>query len=193
MRGGRTVFEDISFDVAAGESLLLSGPNGAGKSSLLRLIAGLVAPSAGTLELTGRDPELTIGQSTHFVGHANALKTAMSVEENISFWAGFLGGDPDDIALDRFGLEAHSTVPAALLSAGQSRRLALLRLTAVARPLWLLDEPTVGLDTASQAALVTLMREHQEGGGLLIATSHVDVGIDFTHRLDLAGRRATAS
>ncbi len=191
-RGGRTVFEDISFDVGTGESLLLSGPNGAGKSSLLRLIAGLVAPSGGTLDLAGRDPELTIGQSAHFVGHANALKSAMSVEENIGFWTGFLGGNRDDIALDRFGLDAHATIPAALLSAGQSRRLALLRLTAVARPLWLLDEPTVGLDTASQEALVGLMCEHLGSGGLIIATSHVDVGIDFTHRLDLAGRRAAA-
>ncbi len=192
-RGGRTVFEDISFDVAAGESLLLSGPNGAGKSSLLRLIAGLVTPSAGTLDLTERNSEETIGQSSHFIGHANALKSAMSVEENISFWAGFLGGTTSGrIDLDRFGLEAHATIPAALLSAGQSRRLALLRLTAVPRPLWLLDEPTVGLDTASQAALVDLMQEHLVGGGLIIATSHIDVGIDFTHRLDLAGRRVTA-
>lgn len=184
------MFEDVSFQVAAGESLLLTGPNGAGKSSLLRLIAGLVAPASGTLEMSGADPELSIGQSAHFVGHANALKGAMNVEENHMFWARFLGGAEAAGSLEPFGLDAHATIPAALLSAGQSRRLALLRLTAVARPLWLLDEPTVGLDSASRATLVGLMREHLTAGGLIIAASHVDVGIDFDHRLNLGEARA---
>lgn len=188
VRGGRTVFEDVSFEVAAGESLLLTGPNGAGKSSLLRLIAGLVLPAAGTLELAGRDPDLTVGQSSHFVGHANALKGAMSVRENLTFWARFMGAPSHPPSLEPFGLEAHATIPATLLSAGQSRRLALSRLTAVPRPLWLLDEPTVGLDTASQATLVGLVQDHLAAGGLLVAASHIDVGVTFDHRLDLARR-----
>ena len=106
------------------------------------------------------------------------------------FWARFLGGAEAAGSLEPFGLDAHATIPAALLSAGQSRRLALLRLTAVARPLWLLDEPTVGLDSASQAKLIGLMREHLTAGGLIVAASHVDVGIDFDHRLDLGEARA---
>jgi len=192
MRGGRTVFEDVSFALTAGEALLLTGPNGAGKSSLLRLIAGLVAPQSGRLELEGGDPDLSIGQSAHFIGHANAVKGALSVEENLAFWTRFLGGTVARPSLAPFALEAHATIPSALLSAGQSRRLALSRLTAIARPLWLLDEPTVGLDTASLEALVGLMRAHLADGGLIVAASHVDVGIEFRHRLDLAGARSAA-
>ncbi len=192
VRGGRTVFENVSFELADGEALLLTGPNGAGKSSLLRLIAGLVEPAAGNLRLTGHDSDLSIGQASHFIGHANALKGAMSVQENLDFWARFLGGAEGSQSLEPFALEAHATIPAALLSAGQSRRLALLRLTAVPRRLWLLDEPTVGLDTASLATLVGLMERHLADGGLIIAASHVDVGIAFKHRLELAGRRAAS-
>jgi heme exporter protein A len=190
VRGGRTVFEDLSFELAAGEGLLLTGPNGAGKSSLLRLIAGLVEPASGSLQLSGADAELSIGQSSHFVGHSNAIKGAMSVQENLDFWARFLGGASADSSLDPFALETHAAIPAALLSAGQSRRLALLRLTAVRRPLWLLDEPTVGLDAASLETLVGLMQTHLGDDGLIVAASHVDVGVEFRHHLDLAGRGA---
>lgn len=185
VRGGRTVFESLSFQIAAGESLLLTGPNGAGKSSLLRLLAGLVAPAAGTVELAGRDANLTIGQSAHFIGHMNAVKAAMTVEENLRFWTGFLGSRQDTSPLQAFNLENHASIPAALLSAGQSRRLALSRLAAVPRPLWLLDEPTVGLDTASQAILVEFMKAHLDQGGLLVAASHVDVGLEFSQQLEL--------
>ena len=191
IRGGRVVFEDVSFAASAGESLLLSGPNGAGKSSLLRLIAGLVATASGSLELEGRNPDLSIGQCTHFVGHANANKTALSVDDNLTFWSRFMGGD-DEPSLEPFGLEAHASIPAELLSAGQGRRLALLRLTAIKRPLWLLDEPTVGLDTASQAILVGLMNSHLADGGLIVAASHVDIGIQVSRTLEL-GRRRTAA
>jgi len=179
------VFESLSFQIAAGESLLLTGPNGAGKSSLLRLLAGLVAPAAGTVELAGRDPNLTIGQSAHFIGHMNAVKAAMTVEENLRFWTAFLGSRQDTSPLQAFNLENHASIPAALLSAGQSRRLALSRLAAVPRPLWLLDEPTVGLDTASQAILVEFMKAHLDQGGLLVAASHVDVGLEFSQQLEL--------
>ncbi len=191
IRGGRIVFEDVSFAVSAGESLLLSGPNGAGKSSLLRLIAGLVATASGSLELEGRNKDLTIGQCAHFVGHANANKSALSVHDNLAFWSRFMGGD-DEPSLLPFDLEAHATIPAELLSAGQGRRLALLRLTTIKRPLWLLDEPTVGLDTASQAILVELMNSHLADGGLIVAASHVDIGIQVSRTLKL-GRRRTAA
>ncbi len=190
VRGGRTVFERLSFQIAAGESLLLTGPNGAGKSSLLRLLAGLITPAAGTVELSGGSPDLTIGQSSHFIGHANAVKAAMTVEENLRFWTRFLGSTEDTSPLEAFNLENHASIPAALLSAGQSRRLALSRLAAVPRPLWLLDEPTVGLDTASQATLVKFMKAHLNDGGLVVAASHVDVGLAFTKQLEITRQAA---
>lgn len=190
-RGGRSVFKDVSFAVSAGECLLLTGPNGAGKSSLLRMIAGLVAPAAGTLELEGKDAELSIGHCCHFIGHTNAVKPALSVRDNLAFWSRFLGGEatPD---LAPFGLEAHGAIPANLLSQGQSRRLALLRLTAVRRPLWLLDEPTVGIDAASQATLVERMSEHLDDGGMIVAATHIDIGIEAAATLDLAPSRSAA-
>lgn len=188
VRGGRTVFSGLSFSLGAGECMALTGPNGAGKSSLLRCVAGLVEPVEGEITLEGADPELTVGQSAHYVGHLNAIKTAMSVRENIGFWTKFLGTSDTGADLETFGLDAHGTIPAALLSSGQGRRLALSRLVAVARPLWLLDEPTVGLDAASQEVLVGVMKDHLASGGLLIAATHTELGIDFDHRLELAGR-----
>ena len=143
------------------------------------------------MELEGRNLDLTIGQCAHFVGHANANKSALSVHDNLTFWSNFMGGD-DEPSLEPFDLEAHATIPAELLSAGQGRRLALLRLTAIKRPLWLLDEPTVGLDTASQAILVDLMNNHLADGGLIVAASHVDIGIQVSRTLEL-GRRRTAA
>jgi heme exporter protein A len=191
IRGGRTVFESVSFALADGESLLLTGPNGAGKTSLLRIVAGLLAPAAGRVRMEGAAGELTIGERSHYVGHLNAVKTAMSVEENVSFWAAFCGVAMRPASLDAFDLARHAAIPAALLSAGQRRRLALTRLAAVPRPIWLLDEPTVGLDTASTAALVALMRAHLGAGGIIAASSHVDIDLDFDHALAL-GREEIA-
>ena len=94
VRGGRQVFRGLSFTLGAGEALLVTGPNGAGKSSLLRLVAGLVRPDAGRLEVEGGDPELTIGEQVHYLGHQDALKSSLSVRENLAFWAHFLGGGP---------------------------------------------------------------------------------------------------
>ena len=94
VRGGRQVFRGLSFTLGAGEALLVTGPNGAGKSSLLRLVAGLVRPDAGRLEFEGGDPELTVGEHVHYLGHQDALKSSLSVRENLAFWAHFLGGGP---------------------------------------------------------------------------------------------------
>lgn len=189
-RGGRTVFSGVGFEVAAGELLELTGPNGSGKSSLLRLIAGLNQPADGMIGLDGGAAELSIGQQAHYVAHQDAVKTALTVEENLRFWQGFLGGGDVARALDALDLARLAAYPAGLLSAGQKRRLALARLELVPRALWLLDEPGVGLDNASSGRLVALMRAHLDRGGLIVAATHVPLGLAAARSLDLAGRAA---
>jgi heme exporter protein A len=191
IRGGRQVFSDVSFTVGLGEALLITGPNGAGKSSLLRLVAGLLRPSSGTLVLDGADPELTLAEQAHYLGHQDALKPALSVLENLDFWACFLGGRATDLAtaLADVGLGGIAALPAAYLSAGQRRRLSIARLIAVKRPLWLLDEPTTALDVTAQAMLAELMRAHLQGGGLIVAAVHGPIGLENAAELRLGGSR----
>ena len=191
VRGGRQVFSGISFTIKAGEALLITGPNGAGKSSLLRLLAGLVRPFAGTLVLDGGDPELTVAEQAHYLGHQDAQKPALSVTENLDFWVRFLGGRTVDLTgtLAAVGLGGIAGLPAAYLSAGQRRRLSIARLIAVTRPLWLLDEPTSALDVTAQAMLAELMRAHLAGGGLIIAAVHGAIGLEQAAELRLGGNR----
>src|SRR5580693_6580727 len=173
-RGGREVFAGVSFSVASGELLAIRGRNGAGKSSLLRMVVGLVRVADGQLALEAGDPELTIGEQAHYLGHQDALKPSLSVRENLQFWADFLGGGAGkrDVALAAVGLDGLAQLPAIYLSAGQRRRLSLARLIAVERPIWLLDEPTSALDAAAQAMLADLMRAHLAGRGLIVAATH---------------------
>jgi heme exporter protein A len=192
IRGGRQVFSDVSFTVGLGEALLITGPNGAGKSSLLRLVAGLLRPSSGTLVLDGADPELTLAEQAHYLGHQDALKPALSVLENLDFWARFLGGRATTdlaTALADVGLGGIAALPAAYLSAGQRRRLSIARLIAVKRPLWLLDEPTTALDVTAQAMLAELMRAHLQDGGLIVAAVHGPIGLENAAELRLGGSR----
>ena len=178
-RGGRMVFSNLSFAVESGEMLILRGPNGAGKTSLLRTIAGLTPPASGRLILEGGSDDLTIGQQAHYIAHQNASKPQLSVRENLYFWQRFLGGDERAIAaaMEAMDLVHLADYDAALLSAGQKRRLALARLLLAERPLWLLDEPTVGLDVASVERLRTVMDAHLNAGGIIIATTHIDLGM----------------
>ena len=187
VRGGRTVFAGLSFAVAGGEALVVTGRNGAGKSSLLRMIAGLVRIAAGRLTLDGGEAEASVGEQAHYLGHHDALKTSLSVRENLAFWVEFLGGDPAGVtaALAAVGLAPLAGLPAAYLSAGQRRRLSIARLAAVERPLWLLDEPTSALDVQSQERLAGLMQAHLGKGGLIVAATHGPIGLAAPRELRL--------
>ncbi len=180
VRGGREVFSGLDFQSAAGEALAVTGRNGSGKTSLLRLIAGLIQPAGGTLELSGGDGELTLPEQAHYLGHRDALKPALSVMENLAFWRDFLGGEAGDAtaSLIQVGIDHAAHLPAGFLSAGQRRRLSMARLLSVKRPIWLLDEPTTALDVAGQAVFAGLMREHLAAGGLIIAATHAPLGIE---------------
>jgi len=180
VRGGREVFSGLDFAVSAGELLAITGANGSGKTSLLRLIAGLLVASGGSVELEGGETELSLAEQAHYLGHRDALKPALSVAENLSFWRDFLGGEMSDRgrSLAAAGLDHAAHLPAAYLSAGQRRRLSIARLLVVRRPVWLLDEPTSALDVAGQALFVRLMRDHLNGGGIIIAATHAPLGID---------------
>jgi len=182
VRGGREVFSGLDFEASSGEAIAVTGPNGSGKTSLLRLVAGLLSMAGGSIDLEGGEAELTLPEQAHYLGHRDALKPALSVLENLSFWRDFLGGDRSDAAqsLQLVGLDHAAHLPAAFLSAGQRRRLSIARLLAAPRPVWLLDEPTSALDAAGQNLFVALMTEHLGRGGLVIAATHLPLGVPAT-------------
>ncbi|MEI8150118.1 MAG: heme ABC exporter ATP-binding protein CcmA [Hyphomicrobiales bacterium] len=186
VRGGREVFSGLEFTLGGGAALLITGRNGAGKSSLLRMLAGLGRIAGGQLTLTGGDPERTIPEQAHYLGHLDALKPSLTVAENLGFWARYLGGGAAPAtALATVGLAALADLPAAYLSAGQRRRLSLARLVSVKRPVWLLDEPTAALDREAQDVLADLLKRHLAGGGLVVAATHGPIGLDGAQELRL--------
>ena len=190
VRGGREVFSGLDFEVGSGEVLAVTGHNGSGKTSLLRLVAGLLIPADGTIALEAGEAELTLAEQAHYLGHRDALKPALSVMENLSFWRNFLGGEVADAdsSLKAVGLDHATHLPSAYLSAGQRRRLSLARLLAVRRPVWLLDEPTAALDAAGQELFAGLMRDHLSRGGLILAATHGPLGIG-ARELRMGGAR----
>lgn len=201
IRGERPVFARLSFAWREGAACRLIGPNGAGKSSFLRLLAGLITPAAGRLIWDG-DP-VSSDREGHrarisYCGHQDALKSALTVREGLLFWAR-LGGEPAkiDAALEAFGLTGLAETPARILSSGQKRRAALARLVVEQRPVWLLDEPTVGLDAASQVALERLIADHRAAGGIVAAATHVPIDLPDAESLDMAdfapGKKSVAA
>jgi heme exporter protein A len=190
VRGGRRVFEHLSFALAAGDALLLRGPNGAGKSSLLRILAGLLPAASGRLSWYGRRVDEDPAEHRlrlHLIGHGNALKNPLTVRENLDLAITLAGTRADrlEAALDAFELGDLADVPALYLSAGQKRRLALARLLAAPRPLWLLDEPDSGLDAANRAHLIDALGAHRAGGGVAVIATHGELPLAAPHVLDL--------
>jgi heme exporter protein A len=188
-RGERLVFRDIDFTVAAGGALLLTGPNGAGKSTLLRLIAGLLRPAAGTLLWEGADaladPPMHV-RRVAYVGHLDAIKPGLTAAENLRFAARIGGGDIGG-ALATVGLGELADLPGRMLSAGQRRRLALARLALSSAPLWLLDEPTLGLDAVSVERFAVMLAAHRDKGGTVLAATHLPLPLVDAAELALSG------
>lgn len=188
-RGGRDVFAGLDFALPPGGALLLTGPNGSGKSSLLRLMAGLLRPAAGALLWDGRAVAGEIeahAARLHYLGHLDAVKPVLTVAENLQFWAALRGGTRAvDRALEAFALTELAAVPGRLLSAGQRRRLALARLVAAPAELWLLDEPSVGLDHASVGRLAAAIAAHRAGGGRVVVATHTALDLSDPQRLSL--------
>jgi heme exporter protein A len=174
-RGERTLFRNLGFRLSAGSALALTGANGSGKTSLLRAIAGLLRPEAGTIAFEGcPDAELARTRQLHLLGHADGLKGARTALEELAFQAAWLGGGDAGVSLavERLGLKPLLDLEVRRLSAGQRRRLALARLIAAPRDLWLLDEPMAPLDAARRTLLAGMMQDHLAGGGLIIAAVH---------------------
>jgi len=186
-RGGRRVFEGVSFAVGSGRCLVVTGPNGAGKSTLLRLVAGFVRAASGTVTLEGGAPETPLREQVHYFGHQDALKPALTLAETLGFWADMLGNGSARVeeALAAVGLDHLADVAAGTLSAGQRRRLGIARLVAIDRPIWLLDEPTTAIDAASEANLGRLIAAHLSGGGIVVAATHADLALPDPVRLGL--------
>jgi heme exporter protein A len=176
-RGGLPVLADVSFALETGQALILRGPNGVGKTTLLRTIAGLQPSLNGTVA--------GVKDQIAYAAHSDGLKAMLSVSENLTFWADVFGQSDISHALMAFKLENLPDRLAGTLSAGQKRRLGLARLMVTGRPIWVLDEPTVSLDTASVALFAAAVEVHLKSGGMALIATHIDLGIEQANVLDV--------
>lgn len=186
-RGEQLVFAGVGFRVTTGEALVLTGANGAGKSSLLRLLAGLLPPVAGRVLWDGADALGDLAAHAarlRYLGPGDAVKPSLTVAENLGLDAALRGGSVA-VALAAQGLAPLGGLPGRVLSSGQRRRLALARLSLGDAALWLLDEPTTGLDTASVARLGVVLAAHRAGGGMVIAATHLPLPLEAARTLVL--------
>ena len=177
VRSGMSVLAGVSFELAAGQALILRGPNGVGKTTLLRTIAGLQPALSG--EVMGAEDQIA------YAAHSDGLKAMLSVRENLTFWAEVFGQSDIEPALEAFDLNDLAERLAGTLSAGQKRRLGLARLLVTARPIWILDEPTVSLDTASVDMFGRAVRTHLQNGGIALIATHIDLGLTDAKVLDV--------
>lgn len=182
VRGGRTLFEGLSFSLNPGQGVVLTGPNGSGKTSLLRILAGFLAPASGSLIWAGDEAkngfDLLPGYS-HFLGHAQALKPFLTVRENLKFWQKILGGSGDlEGPSKKTGVSELLDFPVKFLSEGQRKRVNLARFLVEPLPIWLMDEPAAGLDNNGQQILGGLILEHLKKGGIFIAATHQELAIE---------------
>lgn len=190
-RSGEIVVEEINFSLGDGDGLIITGPNGSGKSTLLRVIAGLLPAAEGDIRLQDAGDTAGVADASHYLGHKNAMKSALSVTENLTFWQNFAGEVHLDVAeaLEMVGLEATANLPFGYLSTGQRRRISICKLLVSYRPVWLLDEPTAGLDADSEAGFAELMQAHLEDGGIIVAATHLPLGLEGCAQLRLEAAR----
>lgn len=199
IRSERIVFAGLGFSLEPGGALVLTGPNGSGKSSLLRLMAGLGRPAAGQIRWNGtpvRDDPETFAAAIHYLGHRDAVKPALTVRENLAFQASLrrsAGTAAIDSALAQVRLSPLADMPARMLSAGQTRRLAIARILATPATLWLLDEPTIALDAPSVAAVAEAIARHRAAGGMIVASTNVPLAIPGTQTLDMGEFEAAST
>ncbi len=193
-RGEDLIFRDIAFEIAGGEALVVKGPNGSGKSTLLRVLAGLLPARSGSAKLLAAPhPVERVSEAAHYLGHRNAMKRELTVEENLSFWKTFLGdmiggaGVPVEEAVEAVGLGGIAHLPFGYLSAGQQRRMAMAKLLVAWRPVWILDEPTAALDAAAEDMFAGLVNAHLARGGIAIAATHQPLGLEGAQELRMTG------
>lgn len=192
-RGEDLLFSDISFELGAGDALVLTGRNGSGKSTLLRAVAGLLHLDAGRVTWSGTGETNRPAEACHYLGHRNAMKAELTVAENLSFWKTFFGdfsggtGASVSQAADMVGLGGIAHLPFGYLSAGQQRRMAFAKLLVSYRPVWILDEPTAALDTRAEQTFTNLIKRHLQSGGLLLAATHQPLGLEHARQLQMTG------
>lgn len=182
IRGDKLVFSDLSFELPPGHALILNGANGSGKSSLMKIIAGLLPAQSGMISFD--DQNITcdrdwISRNICYLAHKNGMKAEMTVAENLAFWANMEhhDGDVRQEAV-KIGIDHCLDLPVCYLSSGQARRAALTRVLCHPAKFWLLDEPTVGLDSAGVELLAGLMNDHLKNGGRILAATHIELGIN---------------
>jgi heme exporter protein A len=197
-RGANLLFSGVGFTLAAGQGLTVTGPNGVGKSTLLRILAGLFPADAGTFSVRDQqDAAVPVVDAVHYLGHRNAMKRELTAAENLAFWKSFHAGEaPGGLsvaeAISAVELEGIGHLPFGYLSAGQQRRIAFARLMVTRRPLWLLDEPTAALDKRSDRLFADLASAHLAGGGMLIAATHLPLGIEGVGNLEMTAAELPA-
>ncbi len=187
-RGGRVIFKELGFCLPPGGFLLLKGTNGSGKTSLIRILAGLAQPEAGSVEWKGKPVQgsAEFKKELVYVGHRNAVKAECTVEENLAFWARIDNAEPMlEPTLHFFGLENKRDVPAYQLSSGWQRRVALARLLLSRAQVWLLDEPTNFLDPEAVALVAGLIETRVKHDGIVIAASHTMRSAQPSHILEI--------